>query len=50
MLAQHNEKHVKWQQGLMSDSQVTRQLWEKFFSNKSEEEMSPYMTEENMLT
>lgn len=31
MLAQHNEKHVKWNQELMTDSQVTSQLWGKIF-------------------
>lgn len=51
VLAQHNEKHVKWNQELMIDSQVTSQLWENiFFCSKSEKEMSSYMTEENMLT
>ena len=51
VLAQHNENDVKWHQGLMTDSQVTAQLWKKktFFPQILGKEMSPYMPEENNM-
>ena len=51
MLAQHNQNDVKWHQGLMTDSQVTAQLWKKknVFFLDIRKEMSPYMPEENIM-
>lgn len=52
VLAQHNENDVKWHQGLMTDSQVTAQLWgggKNVFFLDIRKEMSPYMPEENIM-